>query len=121
MITREQIAEALDKGEPFAGQIDDIMSLIEREREQYQALVDAVSHAHKIQLEPPDVEKAMLALAAVFKAHRELMPPPPSIPDRLDALADKCQKPVSYGQATVTDFEAKLRAIATELREKRYE
>ena len=108
MITREQVHIYVDDPQT----VDIIMSLIEQEREQYQALVDAVSHTHKIQLEPPDVEKAMLALAAVFKAHRELMEPPPSIPDRLDALANFLEAEGLLSQSEYT------RAITAELREK---
>ena len=107
MITREKIHIYVDNPRT----VDMIMNLIEQEREQYQALVDAVSHAHKIQLEPPDVEKAMLALAAVFKAHRELMPQPPSISDRLEALV----KDASYGG--YTEFVKGVATIAAELRE----
>ena len=123
MITREQIQAVVEDSYNQSSQTameDAVMTLIEQEREQYQALVGAVGKwkAGYFSERIPGTDKE----AAIYNAYQSLFPPP-SIADRLDALAGKAMAMTaedlhSKRDEVVYPLFKELKALAAEYREK---
>ena len=104
MITREMYTDKLNTTNEL--DCDIAWAIIEQEREQYQALVDAAVAWDQCD---PNTSRVWTDTCNSLIAAVKPFLPPPSIPDRLDALAVKMSSlPIS----------TEVHAIAAELREK---